>query len=251
MADQRTAVLLAAGRGTRLKGMTTRLPKCMVPVRNRTILDRALESLTVAGIERLVVVTGHEHRILQNYLKELTSSVRLEFVHSHNYATTNNIVSLLCARDCIDGDFLLFESDLLFKPHVLTELRNGSVALLSPLADWMDGTVTTLDDDGNIDRMYLKTDHRPDRPLYKTVNIYAIAADDWRNTLLPDLEMAVNSGDTNSYYERVIAHAIADGRLTMRGSVVDDQSWREVDTPEDLQFAEAWLEANHTKTSSP
>ncbi len=237
----RTAVLLAAGRGTRLKGMTRTLPKCMIPVHGRTILERAVEALHRRAVERLIVVTGHEHESLQAYLKGLNSPLAIEFLHSVDYASTNNIVSLYQVGDTVQEDFLLLESDLIFTDELLWALGGRTAAAVSPLSDWMDGTVLTITDDNRIDRMYLKNDSRPNRPLFKTINIYSISLDDWRATIYPELHDAVKDNQVNLYYEQVFANAIADGRLEMSAAVLDEGNWREVDTPEDLQQAEAWL----------
>ncbi len=64
----RTAVLLAAGRGSRLGGLTADLPKAMLPIGPTTVIDRAVISLQDAGIQRLVVVTGHLAERLETHL---------------------------------------------------------------------------------------------------------------------------------------------------------------------------------------
>ena len=53
------AVILAAGMGTRLRPLTDAVPKCLVPLGGRPLIEQALESLWAGGVERVVVVSGY------------------------------------------------------------------------------------------------------------------------------------------------------------------------------------------------
>ncbi len=66
-----TAVLLAAGTGTRLQPLTLDAPKCLTEVGGIPILQRLVENLREQGFKRLVVVTGHLGDRIEEYLKLL------------------------------------------------------------------------------------------------------------------------------------------------------------------------------------
>ncbi len=232
------AVMLAAGMGTRLGALTADAPKCMVRVGQATILERAVRRLESVGIEELLVVTGYKADVIRGFLDRLDTSMRFAYVNNADFATTNNIYSLWLAADEIRPPFLLLESDIVFSRRMLTDLLPPQAASLSPLQEWMNGTVVTLDGRGMVDAMYLKQDARPDRPLFKTVNMYSFDAATWSEVIRPRLNAAVQGRDTASYYEAVFAQAVRDSDLTMRGAVCPVSDWYEIDTPEDLKQAE-------------
>lgn len=232
------AVILAAGLGSRLGDMTQALPKCMVEVGGHSMLSRALETLEKIGVRRVVIVTGYLHETLETHARSVGRSLELEFVHSKDYATTNNIYSLWLANESIKNDFFLVESDLLFDSSLLTDLRGPSSAAVSPLNEFMDGTVLTSDADGVVEDFYLKNDSRPDKPLLKTINLYRFSFTDWRNILAPRFKKKIDAGELNVYYELVFAEAVRSGDFDLNADVFSPELWREVDTPEDYLRAQ-------------
>jgi len=61
------ALFLAGGMGTRLKPLTDDLPKPMVPIMNKPLLERSLENLKKCGIRDIVISTGYMSEYIQNY----------------------------------------------------------------------------------------------------------------------------------------------------------------------------------------
>ena len=94
-----TAVLLAAGRGSRLEPLTDDSPKCLTEIDGIPILERQVRCLRQLGVKRLVVVVGYlEHRI-REFLEAWTDELRIDYIVSPLYRTTNNIYSLWLARE--------------------------------------------------------------------------------------------------------------------------------------------------------
>ena len=150
----RTAVLLAAGLGSRLAPFTDEAPKCMVPITGVPILGRLVQSLDRLGFERLVVVTGYKADVIRDYLGETFGGVAIEYVVSPVFATTNNIYSLWLVRDLVDEAFLLVESDLVFDEDLLEPLLQPDRIAVSRQLPWMSGTTVTPDDDGIVNAFY-------------------------------------------------------------------------------------------------
>ncbi|MGC4054588.1 MAG: NTP transferase domain-containing protein [Paludibaculum sp.] len=63
----RKAVILAAGRGTRMGDYTIDTPKAMLPVRGRPMLEHVLDGLASVGIEQFLVVTGYRREMVEEY----------------------------------------------------------------------------------------------------------------------------------------------------------------------------------------
>jgi L-glutamine-phosphate cytidylyltransferase len=87
------AVVLAAGRGSRLGAMTDDLPKCLAIIAGRPLLDWLLDALLGAGIERVLIVAGYRHEALARYASE-----RVEIVPNLDWAGSNMLGTLRCAH---------------------------------------------------------------------------------------------------------------------------------------------------------
>ena len=61
------AVILAAGKGTRMRELTNELPKPMLPVEGKPILEHILEGIIAAGIRDVFIVTGFRAETIENY----------------------------------------------------------------------------------------------------------------------------------------------------------------------------------------
>ena len=91
----RTAILLAAGEGSRLRGATPLKPLC--PVAGRTLIDHALGGLAEAGIERAVVVTGYGAETIESYLRGRRWPLSVEPVRSPDWRLPNGVSTLAAA----------------------------------------------------------------------------------------------------------------------------------------------------------
>ena len=117
-----TALLLAAGTGSRLQPLTHAAPKCLTEVNGTTILERLVGSLRELGFKRLIVVVGYLDNCIREALTSVAKDLTIEFVSSPRYRTTNNIYSLWMSRKAICEPFLLVESDLVFDEVLLEEM---------------------------------------------------------------------------------------------------------------------------------
>jgi len=84
------AIILAAGRGSRMKNLTDERPKCLVELRGKALLDWQLDALRAAGITEISIVTG--------YKRELLANRGLVEFHNTRWADTNMVSSLACAQ---------------------------------------------------------------------------------------------------------------------------------------------------------
>lgn len=115
----RSAIILAAGLGSRLNDVGRLAPKGLLRLGERSIIEESVQRLVAVGIERVVIVTGH----LAAHLEPLEASYRgvVELVHNPQFADSGSMYSLFCARDLVDDDFLLLEADLVYERRCLTE----------------------------------------------------------------------------------------------------------------------------------
>lgn len=123
MSAIRSAVILAAGRGTRLAGELTDRPKGFIRIGAQPIVEESIGRLLAAGIREVIVVTGHLADHYEELARRRTGSVQT--VHNPRFADSGSMYSLYCARERLREPFLLLESDLVYEPRALATLLEG------------------------------------------------------------------------------------------------------------------------------
>ena len=114
-----SAVIMAAGMGTRLKHMGTQAPKGFLQLGDQPIIEESLQRLRNEGINQIVIVTGHLDHFYEN-LKDKYPGL-ITTVHNNKYAESGSMYSLYLARETVQGSFLLLESDLIYEQRALSE----------------------------------------------------------------------------------------------------------------------------------
>jgi UDP-N-acetylglucosamine diphosphorylase / glucose-1-phosphate thymidylyltransferase / UDP-N-acetylgalactosamine diphosphorylase / glucosamine-1-phosphate N-acetyltransferase / galactosamine-1-phosphate N-acetyltransferase len=128
------AVLLAAGRGTRMRELTADLPKPMIKVRNKPVLLHIIEGLQGAGIKDFLIVVGYRADVVQDYFGDGTCfGLRIKYAAQVVQDGTGRVVDL--ARDFVcEGPFVLSYGDILVDPanyRQLVNLDNDVAAIVS------------------------------------------------------------------------------------------------------------------------
>lgn len=106
-----TAVVLAAGEGTRLRPLTRNRPKPMLPAGNRPILAHVFDALVEAGVERLVTVVGYKRDRVQDHFGPTYRGVPITYVTQHKQLGSGH--ALLQAQSVVDGPTLVLNGDRL------------------------------------------------------------------------------------------------------------------------------------------
>jgi len=116
------AIILAAGRGSRMKDLTDDRPKCLVELRGKALLDWQLEALRSAGIVEIAIVTGYKRQLLAN-------RGLVEF-HNARWAETNMVSSLACAQDWLQAEpCIVSYSDIFYSPLAVQSLITCEASL--------------------------------------------------------------------------------------------------------------------------
>lgn len=111
------AIILAAGLGSRLKEVTKVTPKPLIAVNNQPIIERNIEFMIEAGIERIVIVLGYmKDKFI--YLKEKYKNIDIEFVYNAGYKEYNTIYSLFCAKEYLNCSTYITTADIYLKSNL-------------------------------------------------------------------------------------------------------------------------------------
>jgi MurNAc alpha-1-phosphate uridylyltransferase len=229
----RTAMILAAGHGLRMRPVTSKLPKPMIPVHGRPLIDHAVDRLIEAGVERIVVNLHHLGETIRDHLAGRNDAA-FEFSWEEDLLETGG--GVLNALDLLGEDrFFVVNSDTLW--------LNGPFSALARLAGaWNDGAM---------DAVLL---------LHSTVEAYGysgygdfIVEPDGVVERRPESEVApylftgvqilhrraFNGAKPGKFSLNVIYdNAIAGQRLY---GVIHDGEWFHVGTPEGLEEAEDFM----------
>src|SRR6266704_895046 len=111
------AVLLAAGKGTRMRELTDELPKPMIAVRGQPILRHIVDGLRAAGVTHFQIIVGWHAEVVQDYFRDGAQfGVSIEYATQVVQDGTGRVVEL--AKDFAGADpFLLSYGDILIAPE--------------------------------------------------------------------------------------------------------------------------------------
>lgn len=245
------AIVLVAGLGQRLEGVTHGQPKCLVEVCGRPILANTLLALKDSGIDRAVLVVGHRAQVIRDFVAGRDPEMALTFVTNADYARTGTAQSLALGLAAIPAGcpVLVVEGDVLFEPALLRAFlhaRHATATVAAPYRPELTGTFVSVGPGGIITDWVHERVRPPGFPLVessKTVNISYFSAADVSGVLAPALRRCLAEDGRTAPLEYALRRAVLDMNLRIEAVDPGERRWFEVDTPEDLEFAEAIFRA--------
>lgn len=127
------AVIIGAGRGSRLRHLTTDIPKTLVPVLGRPMLEGILEALEFGGFSRkdVVFICGYRAEVIKERYPDLT------YVENRDWENNNILLSLLCAREHLTSGFVSTYADIVYRKEIVRDLVASPHAIaLGCDTDW-------------------------------------------------------------------------------------------------------------------
>ena len=220
----------------RLRPLTDTMPKCLLKVGGRTLLERTVEAMRQAGISEFVVVTGYRADMIRDFLTSSTfhsSLFTFHFLHNADYEHNNNIYSLWMAGEVVRGkDFLLMDSDIFCDPAAVVRIAQEPESALAVNRHECGEEEMKVVVDGDMRITEISKTCSPADAMGESVGIEKITAD-YSEALYKELDqMILEEKLIDIFYERAFERLIPQGH-TFR--VVDTSSYfsYEIDTPED------------------
>ena len=123
------AIIVAAGLGSRLGGLTKDIPKCMLELNGKSILQHQIDGYATNGINEVSVVRG--------YKKEKINLEALTYYENSDYENNNILNSLFYAEPAITGNVIISYSDIVFSPRIVERLleSNADISIVVDV-DW-------------------------------------------------------------------------------------------------------------------
>ena len=239
------SIILAAGRGSRLRPITDKLPKSLVPLQGRSLLSYQLDVLRSAGIPDINIVTG--------YLPECFDIAGVSYLHNPRYMETNMVYSLFVAESLFDPttDLVISYGDIIYSPAVLKTLLKSN-APISIAADrcweryWHARMSNPLSDAETLKLNYDRVTEIGSRPTaYSDIQAQYIGLIKIKALYLPAILEFWNSLKTPKTYGQpsrdqmcmtsFLQHLVVHG-WDIRASLIEN-GWAEIDTLSDLKVA--------------
>jgi len=233
------AIILSAGKGTRLGDLTSNCNKSMLEINGQTIISTALDKIASTGIKEVIIVIGYNGQAIEASIGNYYMGMLITYVQNDNFENANNIYSIwLCRNFLTRSDTMILEGDLIFDQEIIDNVLSSidNTIVVAPLASAMNGSIVEIDHFQNMHFSKSSKIVDPNSKKYKTVNIYLFTQKFSQQVYVPLLAKEVLSGNLNQYYEDVLNTDII--RTFFKLQILSDNNkWFEIDTPSDLMIA--------------
>jgi choline kinase len=245
-------IILAAGKSERLRPLTNDIPKCLLEVGGKTILQRIIESVIAVGVAEIGIVLGYKAELVRTFVRRRFPSHRkIQFIANPKYEMTNNAFSLLMAREFYRSDkkrsmpsqeLLLLDSDILFSQallkHLFEQSARNTIAIRRSAEHNAEEIKVHVDENGNVLRIGKEVALSETYGESIGIELFSPSACD---LLFDTLERRVRSGEGRAeFYEAAFQEMIDNGTVF---TAVDVSRFpcAEIDTSSDLEYARATL----------
>ena len=219
-------VILAAGKGTRMRPLTETTPKPMLPVAAQPLVAHAADAAVDAGASELVLVVGYEGSDVREFFGETYRGVPVTVARQERQRGTADAVR--AARDHLDGPFAVLNGDNLYDPAAITELfdRGPALAAMTVKNPTSYGVVSV--DDGRVTAIVEKPADPPSSLANAGAYVFPAAAQDWLD--VPESERG----------EYELTDVVAQAIERCEVSLVRLTRWLDVGRPWELLEANEW-----------
>ncbi len=109
-----SAVILAAGMGRRLKPFTKKIPKVLLDIHGKRIIERIFDDLDSIGVDNVIIVSGFAHDKVKNFIEKIKRnySFKINFIINREFMNTNTGYSLLLGMREAQGDTIIWNGDV-------------------------------------------------------------------------------------------------------------------------------------------
>lgn len=226
------AVIMAAGKGSRLGSYTTNLPKSLLPLNDsgKTLLDYNLNILDSIGIKRILLVTGFNSALLEQHT---SSNKKVEIIYNPFWNHCNVLGSLYMALDHIKEDFLFLHADTLADAKIWQMLVHSDGDMVLPFERKKCGAEemkVVLDDKNGLLDITKEVDPAKSQGEFLGIAKFSKKSIGYFKERAEEL---FKEGNLNHYMESVVQSAIKHKEIAIKVMDILDHKFVEVDFEED------------------
>lgn len=230
----RTAVIMAAGLGTRFGQMTEKMPKGFVPFMGEPMVVHSIKTLSDCGIQRIIIGTGYKKEAYEALIRDYP---QIECVFSPRYAETNSMYTLYNCREAIgNDDFILLESDLVYEKKAIIGLMScdyESAMLITPVTKFQDQYYVEMNEqcvltNCSVDKNQLSVSG-------ELVGIHKLSNKFYKR-MCSEYEKIVDENPKLGYEYQLLF--MSQSIMPMNVLKIENLHWYEIDDVDDLEYAE-------------
>ena len=221
------ALILAAGQGTRL-GLNDS-PKCLIEFGTSSLIEYQIKCLNELGIKNIHIITGYFPEKIKSKIGDSAN-----YIQNPEFSSTNNICSILCAKNFMSDDFICIYGDLFFDKKILKNCLSSTKDI-----------VLTVEKNLREETSRVKIKDNKITLVNKNINFneadgnfigMAKFSKNITKKLFNSIEK-IAKNDSQSYYTSAIEDLIQNG-TDVHFVTTENLSWMDIDTPDDLIHAQ-------------
>jgi len=232
------AVILAAGTGTRIASQIGNIPKSMIQIGGKTLLEWSLDALSSHNISETLIVTGFESDTIKKKIGNSWNGMKINFVYNDEYATKGNMFSLSKVKNLVKEEIIVLESDLLYDSQAISMIQNAKEKngfLVTHASGSGDEVFVSVNKKNQIIFLNKKIPYdKKDEIIGEIVGISKYS-EEMLPILFQTAEEQYNKGLINEYYEEHACSLIDKGYPMY--AIQCNFPWIEIDNEEMLQKA--------------
>jgi bifunctional UDP-N-acetylglucosamine pyrophosphorylase/glucosamine-1-phosphate N-acetyltransferase len=241
------AVIIAAGKGKRLRPITSTIPKPMIPIGGKPFLEHSILSLKEVGITEILVIVGYREKMIKNYFGDGSNkfNVKIDYISQVEHLGTAHAVGF--AKDFVGEDhFLLMYGDLLADPKVFEDIiriyekdQNEGVISLFEVNQPQEYGIISLDSNGYVEKITEKPSSDLNLGNLANAGIFVFNPQIFEAITKTRLSIRKEYEFTDSMW--ILINEL-EGRI--KGYVIEDLFWSDIGLPWHLLDANKFLLKN-------
>lgn len=224
MADIKRAIIIAAGEGKRLRPVTLEIPKPLIKVNGKRMIDTGIEALRANGIHEIYIVVGYKKKLFYEIFGDIPG---IHLIENPDYLNGNNITSMYYARQYLPEAFVLEADIIINNPKIFDRKieRSGYMALwMEPVKEWLIEVQ---------DKRMLGYKKNESRTGYQLVGLSMWNCEDGEK-LAEDIRRAVEIDGNKEIYWDEVALGLLQSRYHLEVKRIEKNDVCEIDTFEEL-----------------
>ncbi len=236
------AIIIAAGKGTRLYPLTKNTPKSLLEIGDGlTLLESQLHSLKVNNIKDVTIIVGYLAPQIEAKIEKYRDDFNIDIVYNPFYDVSNNLVSVWMARYYMNDDFITINGDDIFNPQIIETLLKSQeqiTMVIDKKDSYDEDDMKIISQRGLVQKVSKKIPI--DQANGESVGIIKFSGHG-RKIYVETLESMVrNPENLNKFYLEAIQKIIDSGYHVHMSECSPDQ-WGELDFHPDLLFIREYV----------
>ena len=236
------AFILAAGVSRRLYPETYDIPKCLLDVGGKPIINYQLEAIQNKGIDSVTMIIGYHREMLIDHVKKFFPDINFNFIINHHYFETNTAYSVYIGKEVLNENHILMNADVVYPKGLLNKLINSKhkTALAVDIKSCGREEVKVID--GGSDKIVAIGKELIETQCLGEFIGVAKLSKDFCNLFSNSLEDLIDSGGVNDYFEAAIQPILK--KIDIYYVDVSEFPCMEIDFIEDLEKARSLFKQN-------